>query len=64
MKYLIYNTEAEAQAYADAASAILPHGDSDITIVWDIPQLITNNRWVVASTDNTGEPWGEDWSIE
>ena len=64
MTYLIFTTEEEAQAYADAASATLPRGTNDATSVWDIPQLITDNRWVVASIDGTGEPWSSDWIID
>jgi hypothetical protein len=63
MKYLIFATELQAQAYADSALATLPRGANDTTTVWDVPHLISGSRWVVASIDDSGETWNSDWNV-
>ena len=60
----IFNTEAEALAYADvAAEARLPCGPGDVTTIWDVPRQLTNGRWVVMSLNGDGIEWADDWHI-
>lgn len=59
MRYLLFDNEATAQAYADAQTAMLPtHGD-DATVLWDVPRPTADGRWIVASANDEGEPWQE-----
>jgi hypothetical protein len=55
MLYKIFETQTEAQSYADAVSSSLPRGAGDVTDIWDIPRQTVNNQWAVASADSTGE---------
>ena len=55
MIYAVFNTQAEAQAYADNATAALPCGPNDATSVWDTPRECVDGRWAVVSTDGEGE---------
>lgn len=54
MIYAVFDTQAEAQAYADAATAALPRGPNDKTEVWDTPRECADGRWAVVSTDGEG----------
>jgi hypothetical protein len=62
MNWMIFDTEAEAQAYADESTALLPHGNNDVTQVWDIPRALTDGCWVVAAVSG-GEPWQDGWAV-
>ena len=59
----VFETAADAQAYADAATAALPKGPGDVTAEWDTPRALTDGRWVVAG-HGEGVEWQEDWVRE
>lgn len=62
-KYSIFNTEAEAIAYAaHEAEEHLPLGDN-VTKFLSLPIQLTDNRWVVECIDGNGVEWSEDWSV-
>jgi hypothetical protein len=59
----IFNTQAEAQAYADHEAEALPRGPGDVTIEWADPQQLADGRWVVSCMDGDGMEWQEDWVL-
>jgi len=74
MKYLVFNTEAEAfTAEALIAEEIgcvvigvnaatgLPDPTAQMTEQWAIPQQIVDGRWVFPSHDGTGVDPSPDW---
>jgi hypothetical protein len=63
MNWMIFDTEPEAQAYCDAATASLPHGPADVTEAWDTPRALTDGRWVVAAVSD-GVPWDDAWVLK
>lgn len=62
MLYQVFDTQAEAQAYADAEAAHLPRRAGDITTIWDIPKQIANGSWIVSCVDGDGVEWQEEWN--
>lgn len=63
MLYQIFDTQIEAQAYADAEAEHLPRGPGDITTAWDIPRQLADGRWVVACFDGDGIEWQAEWVL-
>jgi hypothetical protein len=63
MLYQVFDTQDEAQAYADAAAERLPRGPGDVTTAWDIPREIKDGRWVVACMDGDGVEWQDEWTV-
>lgn len=62
-KYNIFNTEAEAIAYAEhEAAEHLPLGDN-VTKLLSLPMLLTDGRWVVECIDGSGSEWNSEWII-
>lgn len=59
----VFDTQAQAQDYADAEAAKLPRGPGDVTTQWDIPRQIADGRWVVACMDGDGVEWQAEWQI-
>ena len=60
--WMVFDTQAEAQTYADAATAALPHGPGDVTAQWDAPRELADGRGIVAATSG-GVEWQEDWAM-
>lgn len=60
--WMVFDTEPEAQAYCDAATASLPRAPGDVTEAWDAPRALTDGRWVVAAVTD-GIEWQEDWIL-
>jgi len=73
MKYLVFNTEAEAEAaeavisqsmgYPQAGVSALS-GDAEpmvITERWAIPRQIVDGRWIIPSPDDQGVEASDDW---
>ena len=73
MKYLVFDTEAEAIAAEAAISQSLGYAKLGIsaatgetvpdaqTTRWAIPQQIADGRWVFPSPDDTGTEASADW---
>ena len=73
MRYLIFTTEAEAQAAEAAISAAMglpapginaATGEPDwsaMTLRWAEPRQIADGRWVIPSPDDTGEEAQPGW---
>jgi hypothetical protein len=64
MMWMIFATEAEAQAYADAATAALPRLPENVTQVWAVPRQIADGRWVVPSMNEEGEFARHNWWLD
>ncbi len=52
--WMIFDNLLAAQAYADAAAALLPHGPDDVTTEWDTPHLLTDDTFAVFARDGEG----------
>lgn len=73
MKWLIYMTEAEAEAADAAISATMglpapgtnaATGEPDwsaMTLRWAVPRQIADGRWVIPSPDEQGEESEPGW---
>ena len=73
MKYLVFETEAEAIATEAQISAELGYSKPGInaetgevvpdvlTTRWAVPQQIADGRWVFQSPDEAGVEAGADW---
>jgi hypothetical protein len=61
--WMIFNTEPEAQAYCDEATATLPNNPGDVTLVWDTPRALADGRFVVSAFGEGGQEWGDDWAL-
>ena len=62
MKYLVFETQADADAAEKAISANMgfcEHCSS--TKRWDVPRQIADGRWVIQSWDDNGVEASEDW---
>ena len=66
--YVQFNTEAEADDYAEKCSAWLNLPASSLTTQWDQPVKIEGGKWVVAlfPTDKAScfVEWDDAWKIE
>jgi len=52
--WVIFDNLLDAQAYADAAAALLPKGPGDVTTAWDVPHLLTDDTFAVFARDGEG----------
>ena len=56
MKHKVFNTQDQAQAYADQETAKLPRGPLDITRLWDIPKKLKNGKFAIVLPDKDKDP--------
>jgi hypothetical protein len=71
MKYLVFDTEAEAEAaqaliFSSMAVAETRNGQpvlEPVTTRWDIPRELADGRFVVISHDGTGTEWQAEWVL-
>lgn len=61
MTYKVFETQAQAQEYADFESAKLPKTEGCVTTAWDIPRQTKTGQWIVASADGHGVEYDPDW---
>jgi len=45
--WMIFDTPAEAEAYATSAANQLPRRAGDVTVAWDIPHALANGQYAV-----------------
>lgn len=61
---MIFDNFSEAKDYCDIALTTLPNNPGDVTSFWDIPNELTNGKWIVFAMPNEGIIWQSDWIIK